>query len=151
MTFQLLATIEVDRGPDGRVREYMPQDRYAAKDSSRLNPHGVGPFCRFQLRGLTHSAGVYVLVSDNDVRYVGIADDLARRWGPMGYGSISPKNCYVGGQSTNCKVNRFILRDVAGGRMLRLYFAERQDRHALERVLIAALHPPWNGRQGVTF
>jgi hypothetical protein len=146
-TFRRVAKIEPERGIDGRTREFMPQDRCADKHSSRLNPHGAGPFCSFRLRGLPHNAGVYIVVSDEEVRYVGITEDLARRWGPVGYGNISPKNCYVGGQSTNCKVNGLILRDTLAGRRLTLYFVEVPDRHTIERNLIDAMHPPWNGRQ----
>jgi hypothetical protein len=81
------------------------------------------------------------------VRYVGIAEDLSRRWGPIGYGHISPKSCYVGGQSTNCKINAFILRDASAGRLLSLYFANVPDRQSVERRLIDGLLPAWNGRR----
>lgn len=141
-----MGTIEPDRFPDGSVKEFLPQDRYAKVVDMSLNPYGAGPFCRFKVPGAPRRSGVYVLTSDDGLRYVGIAQDLAQRWGPSGYGSIQPRNCYVGGQSTNCKVNAAVLREVKAGRRLDLYFLEADDRQAIEARLIRDLRPPWNGR-----
>ena len=93
----------------------MPQSRYAKADIKRLNPHGTGPFCRFITVGLPPGPGVYALTVDGVPTYVGKADNLARRWGPQGYGAISPANCYDGGQPTNCRINHQIFNAARAG------------------------------------
>lgn len=144
-TFRYVGLIEPERCPDGSVKEFLPQDRYAKAVETSLNRYGAGPFCRFKVPGAPHRSGVYVLTSDDNLCYVGIAQDLAQRWGLSGYGSIQPKNCYVGGQSTNCKVNAAVLPEVKAGRRLDLYFLETaDDRQAIEKRLIRDLHPLWN-------
>ena len=77
--------------------------------------------------------------------YIGKAQDLAVRWGLTQYGSISPKNCYVRGQSTNCKINAAVLKSTKARQRLDLFLLETDDRHAIETWLIDDLHPPWNG------
>lgn len=87
----------------------MPQDRYTKAATTPLNPSGAGPFCRFKVTGLPSSSGVYVVTVDGGVVYVGRAENLSERWGQRGYAPIQPRNCFVGGQSTNCKINHRVL------------------------------------------
>jgi hypothetical protein len=144
--FMLLGTINPVRMPAGTVLESMPQARYAKASTTALNPHGAGPFCRFVVSDAPRQDGVYALTADDQVMYIGKAQDLAQRWGSSGYGTIQPKNCYVGGQSTNCKINAAVLRTTKAGQRLDLYFFATDNRRAIEAQLIADLHPPWNGR-----
>lgn len=125
----------------------MPQAAYAKAATALLNPHGAGPFCRLRIGADRREAGVYAVVVDGDVRYVGICDDLGERWGPRGYGAIHPRNCYVGGQSTNCKINAAVLREVKAGREPLLFFTPMLDgRREFEARIFRELRPPWNGR-----
>ena len=146
--FGFVGNIEAQRAADGTILEFMPQARYAKAATSALNPHGKWPFCRLRVPGLPTSSGVYAVTSADEIRYVGIAENLAQRWGLTQYGSISPKNCSIGGQSTNCKVNSAVLRELALGKQLKLYFLPCDDRRAVERQLIDALSPPWNYIRG---
>jgi len=141
-----MAKIEPVMGPDGRPDVYNPQERYAKARTTRLNPHGAGPFCRLKIPGLPTASGVYAVSLDGKVAYVGCAENLSERWGPRGYGLISPRNCYVGGQPTNCKINGRILRVKLEGDRADLYFHETRAFKAVERELIDALSPPWNGQ-----
>jgi hypothetical protein len=144
-TFMHVGTIDLARTPEGTVSEFMPQARYAKANTTRLNPHGGGPFCRFLVPDAPHRGGVYVLTADDKVMYIGKAQDFAERWGLSQYGSVQPKNCFVGGQSTNCKINAAVLRSTKAGQQLDLFFFDTEDRHAIEAWLIADLHPLWNG------
>ncbi len=141
------AAIEPERGPDGALLEFMPQSRYAHADTTRLNRYGEGPFCRFEVRGLPPTSGVYGITVEDRPAYVGIAVDLDRRWGPTGYANISPVNCFVGGQSTNCKVNHYILLAAHEGRRVDLWIHEDPDPAPIEARLIRRLNPPWNGHR----
>ena len=136
--------VEPMRTKGGRPCEFMPQANYAKRNLKRLNRHGHGPFCRFKTRGLPHVRGVYALAVDDDVVYAGMTDDLASRWSPQGYGLISPANCFVGGQSTNCRVNHEILLAVRAGSTVGIWFREEPNAERTEQGLIRRLNPAWN-------
>lgn len=146
VSFDSVATIEPERNERGQVLAFMPQNRYAKAATTPLNPHGQGPFTRFSLGSGDHRAGVYIVTLNSHPVYVGKCADFARRWGPMGYGSISPKNCYVGGQSTNCKVNNKVYLHASAGDQLNVWFRPLDDPGPLERKLVLALRPSWNAQ-----
>ncbi|MGE5552075.1 MAG: GIY-YIG nuclease family protein, partial [Bacteroidota bacterium] len=79
--------------------------------------------------------------------YVGECEDLAVRYN-TGYGQISPRNCYEGGQPTNCRINAAILREVKAGRHVRLFWRETGDRFNLESHLIERFDPALNRSAG---
>ena len=91
------AVIEPERDADGTPREFMPQSQYRLAETKPLNRHGAGPFCRFSLKGLPMSPGIYALTISSELVYIGIAKNLIQRWGPQGYARISPANCYIKG------------------------------------------------------
>ena len=145
--FQHFVRIAPDVGLDGKPVAYMPQSRYRAARSTPLNRHGAGPFCRFVVLGLPAAPGVYAITVARKLAYVGIAADLQQRWGPSGYAQIQPKNCFKGGQSTNCKVNHAILSATQDQLAVDLWIHRTDDPRPLEARLIAALAPPWNDQQ----
>lgn len=61
-----------------------------------------------------------------------------------GYGIIAPRNCYTGGQNTNCKINAMILQKYLEGERVFLFFFETSDYARIEHELIEALYPPFN-------
>ena len=143
-----LAAIAVKRHPGGQPVEFMPQDRYVNRRNLALNPNGAGPFCQIVLPKLPSSPGVYAIVLAPDVIYVGECADFSERFGSSGYAAIHPRNCFVGGQSTNCKINNGLLRLNQLGTVPMLWFAAERHpgRKEVERSLITALSPIWNGR-----
>lgn len=146
-TFRHVARISPEEGPDGKPLELMPQDRYRDAASTPLNPHGGGPFCRFSVPGLPVAPGVYAVTVERRPVYVGIATkSLRERWGPRGYAQIQPRNCFKGGQSTNCKVNHAILLAARRGRRIDLWVHETGTPRPLEARLIPELGPPWNNQ-----
>lgn len=144
--FRRAGAIEPVREPGGAIREEMPQGRYANTGGLGLNAHGDGPFCEFSVPGLPSAPGVYAVTVAGAVVYVGISVDIRQRWGPMGYGRISPRNCFEGGQSTNCKVNHAILLESRAGRAIELWIHETAEPRPLEARLIRDLDPPWNAQ-----
>lgn len=144
--FQLIGPIDPERDTSGVVREFMPQSRYHNARNLPLNSHGKGPFCQFTAARSLHSPGVYVLTLLGQPVYVGKCRDLAERFGPRGYGAIQPKNCFVGGQSTNCKVNNLLLLHARQGQHLELWFHATADPAPVERDLITKIRPHWNAQ-----
>lgn len=146
--FEHLGAIEPERDEGGDLRVFMPQARYGAASAATLHAYGAGPFCRFRIARARHEAGLYVVTVDEVPVYAGECVDVGRRWGPNGYGGISPRNCFQGGQPTNCRVNAAVLAEALRGSRIDLWFAAfegpRDERLAVETFLIRSLNPTWN-------
>lgn len=141
--FRFVCWLAPEREANGEVRKIMPQARYKNPGNLPLNAYGGGPFCRFRLPAGLRPSGVYVLVVGDKVHYVGECAALSKRFN-AGYGNISPKNCFKGGQETNCRVNNLVYLEAGAGRRVALWFRETADRKSVEAELCAALAPPWN-------
>lgn len=128
---------------DGTVQILMPQDRYAKRDLYPLNKYGAGPFCKFKIPSNYAHPGVYLLTVGDEVRYIGETNNLSRRYN-MGYGTISPKNCYKGGQETNVRINNLIYLSALKGEILSLWFHQTDDFKTIEASLRLAHRAPWN-------
>lgn len=130
---------------NGIIKTFMPQSRYNNKKKLPLNRHDEGPFCKFKIpRNLTKS-GVYILTVDSIPHYVGESQNLSKRYN-MGYGNISPKNCFKGGQSTNCRINNLIYSTISAGSQIKLWFYETAKYKSVETELIQSLtvRDRWN-------
>jgi hypothetical protein len=90
---------------------------------------------------------VYTLIVSDAIKYVGECERLESRFGPIGYGHVSPRNCHIDGQATNCKVNALVLHASQSEDRVQLWFLPTgEDRKSIESRLIRTLNPPWNGR-----
>jgi hypothetical protein len=146
--FLHVGRIEPERTTDGVFLELMPQARYVDAATAPLHAYGSGPFCRFQVGRGRREPGLYVLTVDHDPVYAGECLDLSQRWGPNGYGCISPRNCFRGGQPTNCRVNALILAAAKARLAIDIWFhnlaGDTTSRRAAETQLIQSLKPSWN-------
>lgn len=113
-----------------------------------LHSYGNQLFCKFKMKENIKSSGIYLFVFENEVKYVGECANLYNRIN-NGYGNISPRNCYVGGQSTNCKINALINAYKGKKLDIHLYFCETNisssDRKIIESKLISLLGTVANG------
>ncbi len=140
--FEYVSWIQPER--DGCViRRFMPQSGYKNAHCLPLNRYGGGPFCRFRVPGDLHLAGVYAITTGDNIMYVGECVDLSKRFN-MGYGQVSPRNCYKGGQETNCRINNLVLQYAECGQELGLWFLRTPNRKVIETELIERYGPPWN-------
>ena len=87
---------------EGNIYLYSPQGGYLYSDK-KLHRFGDGYFCKFKI-SKRNEAGVYIWVVDSKIIYIGETQSFSNRIN-NGYGNIFPRNCYVGGQVTNCKMN----------------------------------------------
>jgi hypothetical protein len=142
-SFRFITEIEPDRDQADEVKEFFPQGRYRNEKNLLLNKHGTGPFCRFRIPRKFPLEGVYTITVDDEIIYVGESQNLPERFN-AGYGNISPRNCFEGGQSTNCRINHYILRCVKQERKIELWFLETSNRGFVETELIQNLQPPCN-------
>ena len=147
-SFQCVGPIQPARDESGEVIGELPQSRYRNENNLPLNNYGKGPFCRFRVARGWRSSGVYVLMNGEEPLYAGVTENLDARWGSNGYGGISPKNCFKGGQETNCRINNLIYRETKTGAGFELWFlpveGDKRAREAIENELIDSLNPPWN-------
>ena len=103
------SVIDVRRAEDGAPVVDYPSVRYDNAMNLKLNKYGAGPFVFLRLSPLPTAQGVYAVVADGEgVAYVGQASDTIRTRWQMGYATIQPRNCFQGGQSTNCRLNNLI-------------------------------------------
>ena len=142
--FTRIGNLEPFRDEAGLFQEFMPQAEYGKAGLLPLNHYGKGPFCRFCIPETYPLRGVYALVTNGRPVYVGKTVNLSRRFN-QGYGVIAPINCYVGGQSTNCKINHRVLKLAQVGSPVTLWFHRTNLDDRIENELIGALRPDWNG------
>ncbi|MCJ7634010.1 GIY-YIG nuclease family protein [Candidatus Bathyarchaeota archaeon] len=141
--FQFVCEIIPELEKDGIPKEYMPQSRFRNVSNLPLNQYGKGPFCRFKITHAFRKTGAYLVVINGTPKYVGECEDFGKRWN-MGYGVISPRKCYKGGQSTNCRINNLVLGAFKSGDKVNLFFHETNNRFEVEDDLIERLDPEWN-------
>lgn len=141
--FERVCTLEVERDQEGNIIEHLPQNRYSKAETTPLNRYGSGPFVRFKISSRLQRCGVYVLTVNEVPKYVGEAANLSKRYN-MGYGNISPRNCFKGGQETNCRLNNAIFREVSQGSEVALWFYPTADYKAVELELRDEHRFEWN-------
>ena len=128
----------------GDIIRYQPQKRYNNIKNLSPNAEGDGCFCKFHIASKWNGhSGVYAYIINNSPVYIGQTNNLGSRFND-GYGSIQPRNCFKGGQITNCKVNKLVLQINESGGKIHLYFHSTSNYNTIEHQLIAEYNPPYN-------
>ena len=125
---------------------FQPHFLYENTESLSLHQFGKGPFCKFKVPGEYALSGVYGICLGNNIVYIGECANLSQRFN-SGYGNITPRNCFKGGQHTNCRINTLILHATNENKKISLYFHECNNRKQVESELIDKHNPPWNLRK----
>ena len=85
--------------------------RYKNSAKHPLNNYGEGPFCEFDVPAdIGDKKGIYIFVVNDKVKYLGRCLNTFRKRVSEGYGHISPRNCFKGGQPTNCTLIESLIR-----------------------------------------
>lgn len=111
-----------------------------------LNKHGDSIFSEFFVAGeeIVNKKGLYLYSIAGDVEYIGRSLDPFRERINNGYGKIQPKNCYIDGQSTNCRLNALITKNKEHVSLFICEMSDNKDIIEAERALIEKYSPPWN-------
>jgi hypothetical protein len=141
--FEYVGDIEPLQGAEGVVSQFAPQGLYKNVRNVLLNKYGAGPFCKFKITNRFQTSGVYIIAAGTGIRYVGECANLSARFN-AGYGNISPKNCFKGGQETNCRLNNLIYLATVAGERMSLWFFRTTDYKLVESELKQLCNPPWN-------
>jgi hypothetical protein len=111
-----------------------------------LNKYGDEQYCKFKIldKSVLNKKGVYSYVLNGTIMYIGRCKDSFYQRINIGYGNISPKNCYLNGQSTNCHINSIINQF---SDKIELWVAEYDDDSIISNMevqLIKQYKPEWN-------
>ncbi len=142
-SFAYVCLISPVKITNGEAQHFFPQERYANTRNLQLHKYGNGPFCQLKIPCNLSSPGVYLITFYEDIVYIGECQDLSSRFN-AGYGNISPRNCFEGGQRTNCRINSLLLQATEENRQIKLWFYQTQNRKEVESKLIFRLRPTWN-------
>jgi len=114
-----------------------------------LNKYGDLEYSRFMLSDSSqyNLKGVYFYYVNDELKYIGRCRDSMQKRVNSGYGNISPKNCYIDGQSTNCKVNALVTQNRERVKLKIYPMNDIKEIEELESRLIDELMPEWNGRK----
>lgn len=141
--FEKVCTIKPEHDSAGQIKVVMPQGRYRNDKDLPLHPYGRGPFCKFKIPRNIQKNGVYAVVVSGTLKYIGECVNLSSRYN-MGYGNISPRNCFKGGQQPNCRINNLIYSASQSGQSIEVWFHETADHKSIESNLRASQMPEWN-------
>jgi len=111
-----------------------------------LNKNGDKTYSIFTLDNTTilNKKGIYLYKTGDAILYIGRCRDSLKKRINIGYGKITPKNCYKDGQSTNCHLN---FRITSSEQKIEFWFCNMTDLDeisTIERQLIKKYQPPWN-------
>lgn len=111
-----------------------------------LNRYGDGTYCKFRIGRSAHSdrKGLYCFALAGELKYIGKTTSSFDRRINQGYGTISPKNCYLDGQATNCHLNSLITRNRDLVELYACPLGRDSEISKLERSLIRKYQPEWN-------
>ena len=142
--FEFVQYLEPVLDRNGNIMEERPQDRYPKNETKELNAYGEGSFCKFSINPRWSGvSGVYAFYVNDELVYVGQCLDFATRFN-NGYGRIAPRACFVGGQSTNCKINQMVLEKAKAEFKIALYFHMTHNYHVVEKDIIVHYQPQYN-------
>lgn len=112
-----------------------------------LNKYGDLSYCTFEIceAKYLNAIGVYAYFSGNELMYIGRCKDSMKKRVNNGYGKIHPKNCYLDGQSTNCRLNALI---AVSRENVSLWLCPQSidEIDATEMHLIRMHQPTWNSQ-----
>lgn len=111
-----------------------------------LNPDGDANFVTFSIRDrqIWEMSGLYLFLLQGEVVYVGRCLDCFGKRINQGYGKIHPKNCYIDGQRTNCRLNALIAEHREEVELWLRPLEDAGETTRLESELIRTYQPRWN-------
>ncbi|MCI6153231.1 MAG: hypothetical protein MR673_08925 [Fusobacterium perfoetens] len=112
-----------------------------------LNKYGDREYCKFKIidKEVLNLKGLYLYCLDDEIVYIGRCLDSFYKRINIGYGNITPKNCYKDGQQTNCHINSLINKKFNKITFWICSLENVEEIKKLEIELIKKYNPQWNG------
>ncbi len=129
---------------NGKLRVYNHLN--SAYNGYEKNEYGKNDFCDFWIEYPKGKSGVYIWVVENEIIYIGETEDLLSRFN-TNYGHITPYNCTIKGQTTNCKMNNTVLELFRKhNKIVHLYFLPTPNNKEVEAILLANINTKYNSK-----
>ena len=111
-----------------------------------LNKYGDSVYCEFYITDerVLNKKGLYIFLVGNKLMYIGRCKDSYKKRINQGYGRITPKNCYIDGQVTNCRINSLVGELKENVQLLVCIMANNERVEKTEKHLIEKYKPAWN-------
>lgn len=111
-----------------------------------LNPYGDLKYCNFRVddSSLNNKKGIYLYKIEDEIMYIGRCQDSFEKRINTGYANIFPRNCYLDGQNTNCRINNLINDNRSKVKLFILKIDDNEVIKKLEVELIEKYKPVWN-------
>lgn len=115
-----------------------------------LNKYGDSKYCEYSITKFQNDKGIYCYIVDNKIIYIGRSKKtFGERF--KDYGKITPYNCLVDGQATNCNINSKVneLKSLVVGFYL-MNDSTDKEIERFEKKIINSLkknHELWNVQQ----
>lgn len=109
-----------------------------------LNKYGDEKYCIFKVEGLTCDKGIYCFIFKNEIKYIGRSKKTFKeRFNE--YRKITPYNCLIDGQSTNCHINSRIntLDNISVG-LYKMPDKSNEEIEKLESAILRSVNFDWN-------
>jgi len=97
----------------------------------RLNKEAISK--KFNLGNSNDVSGVYIWKINGEIVYIGETKTFIKRFNE-GYGRITPRNIFAGGQNTNCRMN--IVAKKNKNKIIEIYFCKTNKCKELESNLL---------------
>ncbi len=143
--FNFFETLEPDVDYTGAIETYDYKDYEVG---GKRNKYGKGLFCHFSLKREETGACAYFWLRENgnpnelnDRFYVGQTDDLQQRF--YNYGHISPSDCMEDGNSTDCKMNKVLLKH----KKVDLYVCPTKNPKKVESEILETIATLYNEKE----
>lgn len=110
-----------------------------------LNKNWDLKYTKFYIKENLEKKWIYIYTVNNKLKYIGRCNDNMKKRINNWYWKISPKNCFLDWQSTNCKLNSFINQNKNSELFLFDMSNEKKEQIDLyEEELIQKYNPEWN-------
>lgn len=146
--FEMAARISPATDSTGGVEAFTPHTTYENPKNLPLHHYGEGPFCKFHIPSSYSEAGIYLMSVNGAAMYIGGCNSLSKCMND-GYGAITARDCYEGGQPVHCRVNHLIFEAVKAGEEIELWFFKIPERQTLGAEMLKTIRPPWNQKEAV--
>jgi hypothetical protein len=116
-----------------------------------LNKYGDNKFCRYRVSDFLTDNGIYCYTLNNVIMYLGRCIKTFNERINVDYGKITPYNCLIDGQATDCHINSLVNEFSFNGELkigiYKMTGSSSDEIKQKEKLILNHFPPPWNIQQ----